>query len=214
MPRRSRKLKKLGEFFEVNFRVSIGVATASSIFVVVATLLFANQLVDREVLKFLAVAVGTATAVTSAVYVGDGIRQNLALQKTNRTLAFISEWVDPKFLACNEAARKIRQEIESQPHDLQIETLKRMLREDAVLEDRIVAILNYLESVALAVEEESVDEEIIREYFIVIFRRFCQVYGVWIAERRNQRGSEIYSSLTRVSERWNQEFPRRNGNNH
>lgn len=216
-----RQNQGFGEIFRVQPPViSVRVGAASIAFSTFAIILFGFNWVDRDIIRFAVSTVAAAAGITSAFYVGEGIRRNLdyrkedldakkadfdaqrAARKAERAMAYISAWTHPSFAEIRKAGREIRARLDKAPKGKETQIIKQALDEDHNLEQDIVTILNFLEEIALSVESELVDEKIIRGYFSLIINRYCDVLGLWIAEERKHRSDELYSSLLRLHARW------------
>ena len=64
--------------------------------------------------------------------------------------------------------------------------------------------LNFLEKVALLVEDDLVEEEIIKKFFRGIVIDMHNLFRIWIEQlRRSRNNDKIYEYLTKLYKNWN-----------
>jgi hypothetical protein len=68
--------------------------------------------------------------------------------------------------------------------------IKDELKKDANFKTAVSDMLNFLEEVALAVRKGLVDEEIVKDYFRVIFSHYSTMFGTWIEVRQNDAATK------------------------
>ncbi|MFN6537937.1 MAG: DUF4760 domain-containing protein [Nostoc sp. EkiNYC01] len=200
----SKQKKKPGEVigFKLNVSLTIGVLALIFSIAIICCFTFYQNNIDREVLKFIVTTVGVSGGITSAFYVGESFRQNIKSKKQDKAMMYISAWTSPQFAIVRKSLRQIRDLIKAIPEDNQSQVINEELNKKPDLGEDIVTVLNFLEEIAVGIDNDLIDEDIIYQYFQIIVQRVCRVFRIWVEEQRRQRGNKLYSSLFELNNRW------------
>lgn len=196
---------KRTQTFEIKipeFRITVTVAVLSVIAAVVVTLIYGEASADkRDVIRFATTSLSVAAAITSASYIGRGLRLNAQSEKETRTLAFPSRWNHSSNSNIKSSVRKFLKELENVPEKERKEKIESTFDADGELKTHITDALNFLEEMSVCVEMEIVDEALLRDFFLSIVIKYYDIMKPWIDSRRGIN-NRIYKSLTNLYNRW------------
>lgn len=163
-----------------------------------------TKVFDEDLIRFTVTVIGVAAGVSSASYIGEGLNANSRARREERALALISTWNSAHYSTIrSRSLREVGDAIaHKDPAKSAPEVIQELLKNDLDLEEDIVTVMNFLEEVAVSVEMDLADEEILRNYFERIIPRMAYVFGPWIAERRNTKNKALYTSLTDLANDW------------
>ncbi len=186
---------------------------------------FSQQKAKEEAIEFGVRTVATGFAIISATYVGESVRsvakaqlEEESLRKVDRSLKLIERWNNPSFNPILTEILEVRTVLEeSNSHDpRQVPfAMEKELNQNPSLMTKTKFILNFLEEVATAVNEELVDEKIIKDYFRFILENYDMLFGPWIITRRQEvrvkmqasaaASDDIYRNLCKLTDKWKQQ---------
>lgn len=196
---------KRTQTFEIKIpelRITITVAVLSVAAAVIVTWVYGKASPgNRDVIRFATTSLSVAAAITSASYIGRGLRLNAQSEKETRTLAFPARWNHSSNSNTKSSVRGFLKELENIPEKERREYIETKFDADGDLKTRITDALNFLEEMAVCVEMEIVDETLLRDFFLSIVIKYYDIMRPWIDSRRGIN-SRIYKSLTNLYNRW------------
>ncbi len=218
--RESSRPHPLPEFGVWNLPLTIGAISIGA--AIIFTLLFALWKPQRDVITFAAAAAVAAGTVASGYYASATVRQTAALQaetaqKTHETaqrdyeretlagnsariaasLRIMERWNNPDFHPILKTWRVERQKIRDDSPALTRERLAKDVDSRAVVQ----AILNRLEEMAIAVLNDVVDEDVLREYSETNVLDTFSICSDWIKHKQKDNPG-AWIQLEKLYERW------------
>ena len=149
----------------------ITIGTAAIIISVAAIFSYARFKSERDLINFAVTALGLSTGITSAFYVGKNIELSVDSRKTDRSLSYISGYTSPEFAEIRKSLREIGIQIDSVDKRDQPKKVREYLSGNPEIEEQVLTLLNYLEQIAVVIENGLTDEKLLKDYFVVIFER-------------------------------------------
>jgi hypothetical protein len=208
------KEKKTGQIFRgeikltltIGFIISILIAGAIGWYYAATAKKTPDQKKElREEISFLVTVVGIGAGVTSAFYAADTITRNSQTNKISRAITLLSEWNNMDLQVYKDLLGTLRHNtygLQESEKSIIINGIIESKRE--IYEGKVIEYLNFLEYIAILVENECVEEEIIRDYFCTIFDKAEDLLGTWIVQRqKNSNNNKIYENFINVNRRWN-----------
>ncbi|WP_009547964.1 DUF4760 domain-containing protein [Crocosphaera subtropica] len=165
----------------------------------------------RETISFIAGILGAGLGIVSAFYAVDSISRNSQTSKINRAINIISEWNNIDFQDYKDVLGELRsktQQLKKNNGENASEAEKGYIINEIIESDfgyvgKILGYLNFLEYVSLLVETNCVDEDMIYEYFVVIFIKADDLLGLWIKQRQKDSNNyKIYDQFIKVTNKW------------
>lgn len=202
---------------EVNFKLSwVGIifliATAGLIG------LYAWRPTLRPTLTFGLAAVASEAGIVAAYYVGQGLRESAResskvaeatarAENFNRTMVYTQRWGDPNLREARTAWRKIVNEHHGSPEDERRRAIRDQIASEPDVETSLIACMNLLEDLALAVHEEMVDEEVVFRFYATTVEWCWEALKPWVDDVRAKRGAKIYVELEKLYNSWQKATP-------
>ena len=197
--------------FKFTFTVtvtSVKIALLSSIAVVGFYSYWSRDI--KDITNFTLKTIGTAAGIVSALYVGENIqhtaearKEEEELRKTDRALNYISQWNDPNFYIVRDVVKVIVPIIKDEKENEHSRIINESVTSKPELDQKVNDILNFLEEVSMAVNENLVNVDIIRNFFEFIIKRYVSVFEVYINEKRRLRKyPDMYINLTSLNQIW------------
>lgn len=172
-----------------------------------------KKVVDETLATFSVAVTGAAAAVTSAFYVGSAIQKNSLSRKEDRAIQLVSVWNGEYYSTLRRLTlRPMRSLLRDKSIKVQDRLIEDHLEKNPEVEEQIVTILNFLEQVAMCVNGDLVDEEIIQSYFGYIIPRLAQIFSGWIYSRQRERSNTLYEEFQILGKRWEENLRRNNSN--
>lgn len=203
----------------VRFTLPITVGLVATVAVIPFAWAFAHFPDKHELIVFIAVAATGAATAVSAYYAAESLiagrkdatealrreteRAIHATQKEKVVNAFeyIKLWNDPLFARTKRHFRVLLKE----GRDHATETWK-VLETDVSKRSVVQDILNFFETIELAIRKELADEATLRNYFRSITVDYFSVFESWIKEsRKANKNPTGYSEMEELSKRWGQD---------
>lgn len=187
---------------EVRFTITAGlIAGAVVIALAVAYWLATYSLPQLAV--FVAASAAAAAAIVSAFYSGRGLRQAaeaIEIQEETRrkalALHLISRWNDPAMYHVRDVVREVFKTDHNSPGFQQRLTDK---------ETNVIHFLNFLEEVALGLEQAGADEAILRSAFSGVVSTAWTKLENYVREQRRARGRPlIWTKVEELARSWAQ----------
>jgi len=202
---KKRKSKPFAQILGLEIRVSVGAGILSFIVSILTIYLFVSKTFDTEVMKFALTVISVAAGLTSVFYVGENLRISTEEKKLERAKQCIMDWNNPGLANIRKSLRQIREAIKGQEPEQHQKTIDDKLATELDLEQDIVTILNFLDGMAILVEYDLVDEDMVYDYFSVIVSRICDVFHLWISKERKARDENLYKALTDMNDKWKED---------
>lgn len=157
----------------------------------------------RQTLVFGVTAFATCVAGLGAFYAYTNLKESINHQITDKTMLYIQRWNDTSYIPLRATAKRIHEDMKKQPLEQQDGFLVEYFETHPEERQQVITILNFLTEMALCVEEELVDERLLRGFFESIVHDYCEDFHAFINQRRgNNHNRDRYRSLIRLSERW------------
>lgn len=203
-PNASQNSRRRPRGFRVTFTITFGIVA-----LVVAAGLIAHYFLfpdARADLKFIVAALATVGGVTSAYYIGSGLRANAESEKLNRTFAYPARWGDPSWAPARNAVAGLLRKCQGKPEAERLSLIQQALDKTPALERDIIAFLNFLEELALAVNLGLVDEKIVKRFYRTTVVRTYRALAPWVKIHRDERETEtIFWEVQSLYEEWRHE---------
>lgn len=197
---------------EIRFSLS-GLAIAALLATVAyigAFIVFEKQ---RPILVFTLAVLGTSAGLISAYYVGQSIREGAQeaatataasqrSEKFDRAMALTSRWNDPGLRPARKAFREVLDEHHGKPEDERRRAIRQKIEEDDEVEMSLIACMNLLEDLALAVHEGMVDEYTVIRFYGTTVEWCWETLEPWVRQVRDRRGPRIYVELENLYNSW------------
>lgn len=198
--------------FKVNADVpiTIGIFTFSFIFIAICLFLYVPK-DNKQDVAFASGVIVAASGVYGAFYAGSALRESLYSRKIDRTVDCAVRWLDTSLVDAKKLTKQIAvQAVEIDNEDKRGAKIIQLIGTTGTLEAEekelaIATVLNFLEQLAVFVEKEVVDEELLRDFYHTIVVRHYFAFKPWIEERQRNKGltsKRLYKSLTGLYERW------------
>ncbi len=200
------KKEKSTEGILAKITLTIRAGTIAFLLAVMFVLLFICLPGHRDILKFAAGVIAAAGAVTSAFYIGQNLRQATASEKMSRTITYTARWNDPQFFYAKKDFRGIMEDLlqrkEQDPQKDRLVLINELISEEPDREQNLISVLNFLEELAILINRDVVDEEILDEFYHTVVVKCYSNLEPWIRELRSKRGERIFGDLIKLYERW------------
>jgi hypothetical protein len=202
VPRNRRRRRRGG--WRVAFTITFGIiAVVVGAGLILLYLFWASA---RDELRFVVAALATVGGVASAYYIGSGLRATAESEKLTRTFAYPARWGDPPWAPARKATAELLKECQGKPEAERLAAIQKALKAKPELERDIIAVLNYLEELALAVNLGVVDEQIVKRFYRSTVVRGYRALAPWVKTHRDERESEtIWSEIEALYDTWKQE---------
>ena len=190
--------------FTVNIKFSLGYLVLVSLltvgFVVGLTWLYAKADKDlRDIITYGSTLMGATAGLLLVLYTAENIRNSNRDKASAAASRFVQRWNDPEFFALKKAWRAISDELEG----LTPEGRFNCLNDNAEKRVTAVEVFNFFEEMAIAVNMEFADEEIIERFFRDILLKYFDHYQYWIEQHRAARKFPSFcSELAEVVRKW------------
>lgn len=204
-------------FGELKFTIPLQVSVISTGIAVLVTVVFflistagnprrQYQIVLTEALpatmSFFLNALIASAAGTSSYYAFKSIENSERCQRVNRTFSYIDRWNDPGYFSMRNTAAEIHDLISHEEPHARGKRLMDLLSDSSKRQD-ITNILNFLEEMSIGVQENLLDEELLKEFYKGIVITYCKTFSFYIAQRRTITGNDnVYRKLTNLSDKW------------
>ena len=187
---------RLGTLASSSRRVTVGIPIALlAIGLIVAFAAFSSA---RTELAFCAAVVAGAAGVYSAYSGAANLRNQVELAKKRHALEFIQHW--PTEQRARER-RLLRENL--QPDSMPREELVRIVRQHEELEGAARTHLNFMHAIAIAIQQDIVDEATVYAYFQLIVRDTVNLLDAYIdAEQRSAAQQAIWAPVQWLDRRW------------
>ena len=189
--------KKVGELLRIN--VSIPLWFVLSAGVLAALVAYFCAPAYRDQIRFTAALVAAAAAIYSAYYVGAALRMQVSRDRQKASFEILSLLNRPEFI---EVRNFLEKEVEG--HDtISAEALYAKIEENERLDNAVTVVMGILEDMAVALQHDYVDEDIIHASLTVIVRRNWAGLRGWVEQIRKQRNEpEIAIELQKLATSW------------
>jgi len=169
-----------------------------------------NHSEDAEKYKNISIVFSLGSVIIGIFYAILNYENNHLKYKAERVNArkmaaysTIGEWHKPSMVENLKIAKKLYEEHKHLIADRQTLQFAKILDENEQVRSALVCILNFMEIVAIAVQEGLLDEEIIKKTFKVVFSKYSDNYMFYIMHRRTQQHSPTtWLYFTRLVESW------------
>lgn len=197
--------KNFNGFGELNLKLTFNIVFFSvAVSVITATAYALVPKNHKDTLTFAVATFAMSAGGLGAFYAYKSLSHSANYQMVDRTLSYIQRWNDPIYLPLKETSVEIFRYIEQQPLDQQDQLLIEYFENNPKKKQRVIAILNFLTEVALSIEEEVVEEEILRNFFCQIVLDYCENFHAFINQRRgNRHNKDVYKALIELRDKWN-----------
>ena len=132
-------------------------------------------------------------------------RHDTRVRKSSATYSAIGEWHVSPMMDYSKICKEFESKNEYHLLKDDIDAFMREFNKDINFEYRrsLICILNYFESMSVAVSEDLMDELFMKKFFRNIFFEFYNVYFLFIEARRKEKNDhEIWLEFTTLVQRW------------
>ena len=132
-------------------------------------------------------------------------RHDMRVRKSAATYKAMVEWHVSPMVDYSKTCKEFESRNEYQLLKDDIEMFMQEFNKSINFEYRrsLICILNYFESMAVAISEDLMDESFMKKFFRNIFFEFYDAYFLFIEERRKMKNDhEIWYEFTTLVERW------------
>jgi hypothetical protein len=196
--------KRVIEFPAIKAGVVVWVGIVALFISVVLITLFWRFPNERELLTFTATVLSSTATVISAVYIAQGLTQNVEFSKLTRAIELTERWNSPDFSETKAVTIELAKILSNLPVEERLKALNDALNSGNGKEAALVNTFNFFEEIAILTNKKLLDEEVLREFYQGIVITYYSLFELWINERRvkSQRGSAVYSNLEIMYHRW------------
>lgn len=123
--------------------------------------------------------------------------------KQQNSYNVISHFANPEMVEPLRAYRDIKKEIPKLVTKSNVEPLKKYLEQNPKDHSRLHLLLNFLESVSLQVNNDFLDESIIKDAFHSMFYNVYTTMKSYIKDAQSEKGYEkVWEEFERMSKKW------------
>lgn len=154
----------------------------------------------RPILIFTTAVLAGTAALLAAVNAVDARRSKTAQSRKVAALEYIHRWTDPTFHHAKKNGREMMREFATKKTD---EEKRVYLEGDATKLGNLIDVLNVFESMSVALQEEIIDELVIKRFFRSMVLQYWHCSEQFIKTRRSERSnSRIFCELEYLFNRW------------
>ncbi|TDX01002.1 DUF4760 domain-containing protein [Dinghuibacter silviterrae] len=134
------------------------------------------------------------------------IKNDEDISKLTNAFNAAFEWTKPTMVENLKITKKMHNEHKHLCDQNKSKEFFDILEKNEEARSALVSILNYLELLAIGIEEEVLDEKMIKRYFKSMFFRYHANYEFYIKYRRKVHHSPTsWEYFTNLAEKWNRE---------
>ncbi len=149
---------------------------------------------------------GSGIALTALVYAAINVhllfdinKKNLEFKKKEYSASLITQFNSPTMTKLSVISHALKKEIK----DLTPEEVADLLARDENKKIAIVAMLNFYEKLAISIEHEIADEELLKDFFRGIIRNTYHVMKNFIDKKRiDNENQRIFAKFENLAKRW------------
>jgi hypothetical protein len=154
---------------------------------------------DRDIITYGSSLLAGVVGIITLLYTADSIRRSNQEKRAAAASRFLERWNNPAYLGLKSRWRKLNEEIEV----LSPEARFNLLNGDTVKRTTAVEVLNFFEEVAGSVNNNSVDEDLLKRFFRTILVRYYRDYEYWIEQHKKVRGAfDFCDELKTLALKW------------
>ena len=185
----------------------------------------------RDVISFTLSTIGIGATIISVFYAAESLSRNIKItsennqenlrfreedkernlkwRKEDKALSYISLWNNSSQL---QPVKEYYSKLHEKKQKERNHTYKSLIEEDFKEENgflerrKVIDLLNFLEELSLGVNQDLIDEEIIKDFFEYIIPKHWEVFGEWIIQERdsnNIKYKNLYCQMEILSQKWN-----------
>ena len=208
MTKPNSQIDKIGT---INPRIDLKVSGVVGLISVLLIILYTNKPDWRKNLEFIASTLTAGAAIASAIYfVRNSEHESKNREKElkiDRALALNNRWHQISQVNLNDEVLSFIAELQNKADVDKYTFIHEKFEskdKNVNLKQQIVLILNFFEELAIAVENEVVDEKIVFDSYKSIISRYYNLFSTWIVEiRRLGNNNRYYKSLESLYQKWN-----------
>jgi hypothetical protein len=181
---------------------------------VVAILLYIVYNGARDELRFAIGALATAGGIAAAYYIGSGLRASAEADRMTRelkaesdrmtrTLTYPLRFGSPEWIPIKRKVGNLLKSCMNKHESQRLQTISEAVKADPDLDGCLVAVLNFLEELAMAVNLGLVDENILDRYFRTTVLRTFGTVSPWVRNRRDEHEAQrVWQELEQLHAIW------------
>jgi hypothetical protein len=143
---------------------------------------------DRPTIIFAVSILGGVLTIWGLLQATENLRRSNQEKKLTASASFVQRWNNPAYLELKRRWRLLNPVMDDLGEEAAAERLEQNI------EERIVAveILNFFEEIAISIETNTADEQLLKLYFHTIFLKSYERYGFWMKTHREKRHAPRY----------------------
>ena len=155
----------------------------------------------KDILPFAINTFATTAGASSAYYAYKSLRQAPKDKKQQKAYHLIERWNSPEMLALEVGAKQMIDDIKTSQQSVETYIEK---AENINERYKATKVLNFFVEIAICIENEIADEAVLKSFFEVIVRDYCNKFHELIYYRRQGNGYiERYQKLVELKNKWN-----------
>lgn len=190
--------------FTIQVTVRHMVLYAIAIAGIAAALAFGFSRADSDVRSVIAYGsslFGAMVALLTLLYTAQNIKQANDEKRSAAAAKFAERWNSPSYLDLKKQWRNLNEEMKMKK--LTPEGRSTCLMNDVDKRMIVVEVLNFFEEMAVAVNTNALDAELLKRFFQTVVLRAWDRYGYWVAQyREGDGGRRIYTDLEELVSTW------------
>ena len=155
----------------------------------------------KNILPFAINTFATTAGALSAYYAYKSFRQATKDKKQQKAYHLIERWNSPELLELEVGAKQMINDLKTSQQSVETYIEK---AENINKRYKATKILNFFVEIAICIENEIADEAVLKSFFEVIVRDYCDKFHAFIYYRR--QGNEYinrYQKLVELTNKWN-----------
>jgi hypothetical protein len=189
--------RRVGQLLQINVTIPLWFVLVAGVIAFILSYLFAPTY--RDQIKFGAALLAAGAAIYSAYYVGAALRMQVERDRQKASFEILGLLNRPEFVAVRCFLEK-----EVEGHDsISAEGLYAKVEADEKLDNAVTMVIGILEDMAVALQHDYVDEDILYMSLVVIVRRNWAGLRGWVEQIRKQRNEpEIGIEMQKLATSW------------
>lgn len=156
----------------------------------------------RSVIAFGCSLLGAMIAISTLLYTAQNLKASNREKKAVAAAKFIERWNHPSY----DSIRKACTELNTELDQLSPEARANVLLQDVTKRRTATELLNFFEEMAVIVNNEALDEDILQRFFRSLVIVYWDRYSYWVAKcRKDKRWPRVFCELEVMATKWKKE---------